>query len=168
MTVAMGFNFRVFLPLPPDLIPGVQPGFSLNTVVGFQSVSGLDAEIEVEDYREGGANRAAHRFARFGAFRSVVFRRGLARSMAIWHWHDAVLGGLARPPRTDVLVVLLDHSHRNTAGWLIRSALPERLLGPDLQAQASAIAIETLELSHEGIHRLSPQSLPALGGPGPA
>lgn len=163
-----GFNFTVFLPLPPQLVPGTDPAFTLDTIIGFREISGLDAELEVEEYREGGANRSPHKFAKHGAFRNVTCRRGLTSSMTLWRWYDATLAGLEHPPRTNALVVLRDQAHRPVAGWFVRRALPERLLGPDLRADQSEIAVEALELSHEGIDRLPPESLPSLPPAGAA
>ena len=56
-------------------------------------------------------------------------------------------------------VILLDgFDHKAVAGWFFSNALPERLTGPVLNARGNEVAIETLELSHEGLLRLS--SLP--------
>ncbi|MBV8136018.1 MAG: phage tail protein, partial [Deltaproteobacteria bacterium] len=46
------------------------------------------------------------------------------------------------------------------AGWFFTNALPERLVGPGLNARSNEIAIETLELSHEGLLRLPVANLP--------
>ena len=162
MNIALGFNFTVFLPLPPSVATGTTPTFGLDTIIGFREVSGLDAELEMEEYREGGANRSPHRFARHGSFRNVVCRRGLTTSMALWAWYDATLNQLEGPPRTNAVVILFDRAHRAQAGWMVMSAQPERLLGPDLRAESNEVAVETLELSHEGIHRLGPSELASV------
>jgi phage tail-like protein len=157
-----GFNFTVFLPLPPVVAPDTPAAFPSSTIVGFREVTGLDAELEIEEYREGGRNEFAHRFAKYATFPNVVCRRGLTKSMALWAWYETTLHGLARPPRTNVLVVLNDAGHRPVAAWMVIRALPERLLGPELRADVNDVVVEALELSHEGIQRV--ESLPAPAG----
>ena len=66
----------------------------------------------------------------------------------------------AAPPRRSGVILLEGVDHKATAGWFFANALPERLVGPGLSARANEIAIETLELSHEGLIRLSTANLP--------
>ena len=48
-------------------------------------------------------------------------------------------------------IVLLDEQQRDVARWLVRRAWPSKLVGPNLRGLGNDVAIETLELSHEGI-----------------
>jgi phage tail-like protein len=47
--------------------------------------------------------------------------------------------------------------------WYFRNALPEKLQGPGLNAKSNEIAIETLELAHEGLYRIGPSMIPGIG-----
>jgi phage tail-like protein len=49
------------------------------------------------------------------------------------------------------------------AVWFFRNALPEKLQGPSLNAKSNEIAIETLELAHEGLYRMGPSMIPGIG-----
>ena len=47
--------------------------------------------------------------------------------------------------------------------WFFRNSLPEKIQGPGLNAKSNEIAIETLELAHEGLYRLGPSMVPGIG-----
>jgi len=174
-----GFNFRIFFSAEIQEDPSLDSGDALAaasaqaaTVVpaaaaagitaGFAEVHGLNAEIEVEDYREGGRNIGPRRFPRWGRYPNLVLRRGVTSNSALWAWWADVIthsytltkGSAARVPRRNGVIVLDGFDHKAVAAWFLSNALPERLVGPSLNARGSEIAIETLELSHEGLLRL--------------
>lgn len=175
---APNFNFRVFFT-PTTASRSVDagdtsttagslagPAMSANNVIGFAEVSGLGGELEVEEHREGGSNAAARRFPRWGRYPNLVFRRGVTESTMLWDWWTEVLSRsytlspTKAPPRRNGVILLEDNAHKAVAGWFFSNALPERLIGPGLVARGNEIAIETLELSHEGIMRLPAGNLP--------
>ena len=158
------FNFRVHLRPPatpggPSLVPGP-------IELGFAEVSGLNAETETDEYREGGGNGGARRFPKWGRYPNIVLRRGVAGTTALWDWWADVLtrsytlAPTVAPPRRDGVILLEGQDHKAVAGWLFLGALPERLVGPALGARSNEIAIETLELAHEGLMRLPANNLP--------
>ena len=174
------FNFRVyFFQPPPESTPldagdvvAAAAGFALTTVspttsVGFAEVSGLNSELEIEEYREGGRNIGPRRFPRWGRYPNLVFRRGVTNNTSLWEWWADVitrsftLRPTKAPPRRNGVILLEAVDHTAIAGWFFANALPERLVGPGLNARGNEIAIEALELSHEGLLRLPATQLPA-------
>jgi len=168
-----GFNFRVYFSAlaneataldAGDAITGtaglVGAAVSSANGVGFAEVSGLNSELEVEEYREGGRNIGPRRFPKWGRFPNLVFRRGVTDSTFLWDWwidvvsRSFTLAGAQGTPRRNGVILLESLDHQSTAGWFFANALPERLVGPGLNARSNEIAIETLELSHEGLFRL--------------
>jgi phage tail-like protein len=172
-----GFNFRILLSAPvkdtrlfetgSDALASVGVEAQVATVAragairaGFAEVSGLNSELEIEEYREGGRNIGPHRFPRFGRYPNLVLRRGVTTDTTLWDWWGDVIArsftlekGKPSPRRNGV--ILLDGlNHQAVAAWFFANALPERLTGPGLNARSNEIAIETLELSHEGLVRL--------------
>jgi phage tail-like protein len=129
---------------------------------GFAEVHGLNAEMEVDDYHEGGRNIGPRRFPRWGRYPNVVMRRGVTSDTALWDWwadvmtHSYTLArdSATRVPRRNGVIVLDGFNHKAVAAWFVSNALPERIVGPTLNARGSEIAIETLELSHEGLLRI--------------
>jgi phage tail-like protein len=117
---------------------------------GFNEVSGLAAELEVLDYREGGVNEYVHRLA--GPVRhpsNLTLRRGLTADTDLWDWWTEVASGSIRRRNASVLLLAADRSIARR--WEVVGAYPVRWSGPDLRAEGGAVAVETLELAHCGI-----------------
>lgn len=173
------FQFSVLLsPSPSTLfasteqgLGGLQASAGAVTPIRFAEVSGIDSGVEIETYQEGGRNGNPLRFTRWGQFSNLVFRRGVTADHDLWDWYFKVQSSPTAPPRRDGFVLL----QANTAGtampgiggqpiaaWFFSNGLPERLTGPVLDAARNAIAIETLEIAHEGILRLQIGQIPGL------
>lgn len=176
-----GFNFHVVLadqPPPPGSsgLAAVTATavaietFNSVTAASFSEVSGLEAELEIEEYRQGGDNFAPLRFAKWGRYPALTFRRGVTFSSDLWDWSNQVLQGGGPPVRKSGMVVLLDRTspvvgleRAPVAVWMFKNGLPTRMRGPDLNAKSGEIAIESLEISHEGLIRLGVAAIPDLG-----
>ncbi len=118
-------------------------------VAGFSEVTGLQREIEVQEYREGGLNEYVHKLA--GPVRypsNLILKRGLAGPEA-WVWHDMAARGIIT--RLNGSIVLRDEAGREAWRWIFLGAFPVRWTGPELRAGTAAVAVETLELVHRGI-----------------
>jgi phage tail-like protein len=184
------FDFNVFMmDAKPDSsfgltdLPGAAVGLAKSALFGsFAEASGLNAEMEIEEYREGGNNTGPHKFIKWGRYPNLVFQRGVTPNTDIWDWYYAVLYRSRNPVRKNGIVVLTDRGsgvsalaggptslglpgldRAPVAIWFFRNALPERLHGPQLNAKSNEIAIETLELAHEGLYRLGPAVIPGVG-----
>lgn len=121
------------------------------TRLGFVSVSGLDQEIDVIEYREGNMP-SPNKLLIPGIAKpsKLVMRRGIVAGDGDFQaWFRTVRMGTA--DRRDLTVTLLDEDHEPVAVWKVRNAWPCRLEGPSLNALNSEIAIETMEVAHEGI-----------------
>jgi phage tail-like protein len=134
----LAFNFLVEID---DLVVG-----------GFSEVSGLQVEIEVHDYREGGLNEYIHKLAGPTRYPSnLTLKRGLMDTDVLGSWLAQVTQGVVQ--RRNGSIVLLDATGQEAARWNFTAAYPVRWKGPDLQASSSAVAVETLELAHHGLTR---------------
>ncbi|HEX3094733.1 MAG TPA: phage tail protein [Candidatus Angelobacter sp.] len=119
-------------------------------VAGFSEVSGLNAEIETFDYREGGVNGYLHKFA--GPVRypsNLVLKKGITDSKDLWSWYWNVMNGTIQRKQVDV--VLMDAAGDEKRRWTLQNAYPVKWAGPDLKAAASEVAVEAIELVHEGL-----------------
>lgn len=126
--------------------------FDGQIIAGFSEVNGLQVEIEVEEYREGGLNDHVHHFAgkvRYPA--RLVLKHGFADSRAIWDWQNNIIAGQVR--RKNLSIVLHDEQGNEKARWNVDQAYPVKWSGPDFRANASEVAVEALELVHEGFTR---------------
>lgn len=121
-------------------------------VGGFTEVSGLQVEIETQDYREGGLNAYIHKLAGPTRYPSnLTLRHGLADADALWSWLQDVAQGTLQ--RRNGSIVLLDDTGQEALRWNFTEAYPVRWTGPSLRADSSAVAVETLELAHHGLAR---------------
>jgi phage tail-like protein len=82
------FDFTVILM---DATPG-SGGTALLTG-SFAEVTGLNAEMETEEYREGGLNAGPHKFTKWGKYPNLVCKRGVTPNTYIWDWYYQVLYG---------------------------------------------------------------------------
>jgi phage tail-like protein len=173
------FRFSVFLvDRPPGGIASPLEGLgalataaNAVTAVRFAEVSGIDAGMEVETYHEGGRNTNPLRFTRWGQFSSLVFRRGVTADNGLWEWYFQVQFQTGAPLRKNGFVLLQAGTAATAlpgiggqpiAAWFFSNGLPERLTGPGLDAARNEIAIETLEIAHEGLLRLGQGMIPGL------
>jgi len=117
---------------------------------GFSEVEGLGGEVDVVAYREGADRTNALRLLPgLVRYPRVVLRRGFGGDAELFEWWKTVRDGAAE--RRDISIVLLDEKREPVARWLLRRAWPAKWEGPVLNAKTSEVAIESLELVHEGI-----------------
>ena len=120
------------------------------TVGGFTEVSGLQVETEVEDYREGGLNSYVHKLA--GPTRyptNLILKHGLTDHESLWKWHQEVVGGVIK--RKKVSVLLRDSAGKEKWRWDFNGAYPVKWVGPELRSNSTDVAVETVELVHQGM-----------------
>jgi phage tail-like protein len=145
------------------------------TIFGaFSEAQGIDSDLEIETYQEGGLNRQPHRFFKSTKYQNLVLKKGITSNAAIWDWHNQIVSNKKKVRKSGVLV-LYERGGLNLVGaglpgldrtpaaiWMFNNGLPERVHGPTLNAKGNEIAIETLEISHEGLQRVSPSMIPGL------
>jgi phage tail-like protein len=186
------FNFTVFLFDARRIrgatgallgLGGLAVGAAKTLLTGtFSEVSGLNAEIETEEYREGGRNSGPHKFAKWGKYPNLVFKRGVTFNTDLWDWYYQVLYGSKAPLRKHGVILLTDRGSGISAAsggptslglpvvdklpvavWFFENGLPEKMQGPALNAKSNEIAIETLEIAHERLFRVGPAQIPGAG-----
>jgi phage tail-like protein len=118
----------------------------------FQEVSGLTAEVSVEEYREGGLNVYAHRLPTGAKFGNLVLKRGYM-STPIAKWCRQAIEQFVFVPK-DVDVALLNERHQPLAHWSFTGAYPVKWSLSDLKAQDNAIAIESMELAYRTFRKV--------------
>ncbi|HEV7859437.1 MAG TPA: phage tail protein [Pyrinomonadaceae bacterium] len=116
---------------------------------GFAECSGLSAEVETFEYREGGVNDYTHRFAGAAKYPPLVLRRGMTDSHELWNWHLEVAKGFVI--RRNGTIHLLDGEGQPVKHWHFVRAYPVKWTGPELRAGTSSVAFESIELTHEGL-----------------
>lgn len=125
-------------------------------VAGFSECTGLQVEVKTFDYKEGGRNNTTLKFPEHANYGNVTLKRGVTLSNALIDWQlDVTQGRFVAKPRegTNFAIILKDEkgSDTDTKRWNLVRAFPVKWVGPELKASAGEIAIESLEIAHEGI-----------------
>ena len=119
------------------------------TRAAFQEVSGFDSTIDVIEHREGGDNLTPRKLPGQTKHSNIVLKWGVTDDAELYRWHrDAVRGNVQRRNGS---IVLLDRRGQEVKRWNFFNAWPSKWDGPDLNAEGNDVAIETLELTHEGV-----------------
>ncbi len=119
----------------------------------FKSVSGLSYETEVVDYREGGVNWTTRKLVGATKWPNLVLKRGFTKSYELLRWREAWLNDSpnARLERANGVIAQLDSRYQAVCTWKFERAWPCKWEGPEYDASKSELAIETLEIAHEGL-----------------
>jgi phage tail-like protein len=119
--------------------------------IGFTEVTGLTVETEVIEYREG-SNREYSKLKMPGMqkFGNITLKRGTFQSdNQFFEWWRTV--SLNTIERRDVTISLLNEKHEPVMVWKVKNAWPVKVQSADLKSDANEVAIETMELAHEGL-----------------
>lgn len=126
----------------------VKIGGRTATEVGrFQSVSGLAHEFEVITHQEGGINDRTHKLPGQGSYPNLVLKQGYLTHPWLEKWHRDFL---STRQRYTVTVNLLDAAGETMRSWSFARCWPVKWEGPSLDGSQSAIAVQTVELAHDG------------------
>jgi phage tail-like protein len=116
---------------------------------GFTECSGLSTTTDVIEYREGNERSGARKLPGLTKFTNIVLKRGMTRSRDLWNWRKTVIDGAVE--RKSGAIVLLADDRTPVGRFRFRDGWPTKWEGPALNAKSSEVAIETLEIAHEGL-----------------
>lgn len=156
-----GYRFLVTLDPADAYLPFAQAALLTLVALGqFSDVKGLGAELEVMPYPEGGVNDTVHQLPVRHSWGRITLSRGIARDPGLWYWYMA---GLTQSlgARRDGAIVLMTPSGIPAIAWAFRAGIAARWNGPELSAMQDSIAIESLEIAHEGLTQV-PLSPPGV------
>lgn len=117
---------------------------------GFTRVKGISREVKYESYREGGNNEYEHKLLSQVSHPVVVLERGLALD-DLWKWALAAADGEVK--RKTIRIRLQNEADEPVWAWQLEHAVPVKWSSSDLDAQASQVVMESLELAHHGLRK---------------
>ena len=117
-------------------------------LLGFSEVELPSGEIEVIEYREGRDANTMRKLPGLVKYPNVTLKRGINGHLELYNWWKSARDGNIQ--RADVSIKLLDEQRREVMRWNLSRAWPVKLETGPLNAVANEVAIETLELAHEG------------------
>ena len=117
---------------------------------GFRECSGLTGTRTASTYREGtDKNLAQRQLPGLNSFGNISLKRGFTYNDELWKWHRQLLDG--EPERKNVSIILADDKGEEKIRWNLENCWPTNWNGPEFNATGSEVAIESLELVHEGV-----------------
>ncbi len=130
------FNFQL-------VIDGVPLG-------AFSDCSGLTAEGDSVDYREGtDLIPNVRKLPGLRKYTNITLKRGYTQDKSLWQWFNNIVNGV--PDRRDVTIVLMDEQRQPVLRWHAESAWINKIEGPTFKAAGNEVAMESVELVHEGL-----------------
>jgi phage tail-like protein len=120
--------------------------------VRFQDVTGLTAEMGIEEIAEGGENRFTHRLPARAKYSNLILKRAMLTDSGLIKWFKDAIENFEFSPST-VMVKLLDQDHEPMVTWNFIKAWPVKWTISDLKATENAIAVETIELAYQYFRR---------------
>jgi phage tail-like protein len=115
----------------------------------FREVSGLESETAVVEYRVGGEPTTVRKLPGLTKYANIVLRRGITQDAELWNWRQTVVQG--NVDRRNGSIILLDDDGTELVRWNFFRGWIAKWEGPALNAQANEVAIETIEIAHEGL-----------------
>lgn len=115
----------------------------------FRSASGLKIETAVIEVQEGGNTDLIRKFAGPTRYPNIRLTRAFTGDRFLYDWHATIKK--PDPARVDGRISMIDRHGTQLAAWTFRNGFPVKWEGPDLDASANEIAIETIEIAHEGL-----------------
>lgn len=118
---------------------------------GFMTVSGLEEETEVREYREGGDNSTVRKLAGLNSYSPIVLEAGSTFDTALWDWRQAVKRNGAQGNRKPISVIQQNEAGEEVKRWQVFDAWPSKFTAPEFDAASSDNAVESVEIQHEGL-----------------
>jgi phage tail-like protein len=120
--------------------------------LGFTEVTGLDIQIEAIEYREGSSPEYSKiKMPGLHKFSNLTLKRGTIKSDSdFYKWINST--SLTKVQRRDIIISLLDETHAPVMTWKAINAFAIKVQASDLKSDGNEVAIETIELAHEGLN----------------
>ncbi|KAF0236166.1 MAG: hypothetical protein FD181_2981 [Prolixibacteraceae bacterium] len=120
--------------------------------IGFTEVSGLTVELQNIDYREGSSPEYhVTKMPGIPQYSNITLKRGMFKAdNEFFQWLNTVK--LNSIERRDLTISLLNEEHGPVVSWKVKNAYPCKVEGPSLNSTGNEVAIESIELCHEGLN----------------
>lgn len=122
-----------------------------SNVMSFQEVSGLDVEAQPIEYRHGDSpSFSVIKMPGIKKYGNVTMKKGVfAKDNKFWDWFNQIKMNTIK--RIPITISLLDEAGKPTMVWNLTNAWPTKITGTDLKADGNEVAVETIEIAHEGL-----------------
>jgi phage tail-like protein len=118
----------------------------------FTEVTGLSAEVETMTYSEGGMNEFQHKLPTRVKYPNLVLKRGMTTKADLQKWFQK---SHVQAERTTISLTMLDQQGTTIRTWSFVNAFPIKWTGPNFNAAQSQLAVEQIEIAHEGLQAVT-------------
>jgi len=130
-----GFNFLIE-------IDGAEAG-------AFSECSGLSTDTDPIEYRTGRDENTVRKLPGLKKFSNITLKRGMTKNLDLWFWRKTVLDGFTE--RKSGIITLLNEAREPALRWSFKDGWPTKWEAPSMNATGNEVAVETLEIAHEGL-----------------
>lgn len=118
---------------------------------GFRECSGLDSSQDPVEYREGNEPLRARKLPGLNKSSNISLKRGMTDDKDLWTWRKKAIDG--KVDRKNGSIILMDDAGEEKIRWNFVDGWPTKWTGPTFNATANEVAIETMDIAHEGVER---------------
>lgn len=116
----------------------------------FAEASGLTAEGDAVDYREGADRQNnVRKLMGLRKYTNITLKRGYTQDRSLWRWYLNIVNG--EVDRRNVTIVLQNEKHEAVLRWHAEAAWVNKIEAPAFKASGNEVAMESVELVHEGL-----------------
>jgi phage tail-like protein len=133
----VGFHFLVKFELSPQVADDTR----------FQEVSGLEAEMEMESFTEGGQNRFTWQLPKRTRYSDITLKRGMFIKSPLVAWCRDALENFSFSP-ANLTISLLNEQHEPVVSWYVINAIPKKWSVSNFNAEENSIVVESITLSY--------------------
>lgn len=149
----LGYNFAITLQDSSTAVATIFASLGAAPQAGFSECSGLEISMTPEEYKQGGENNTVRKFPSRVTWGTIRLKRGVAKTNDLWDWFYSFVEG--RGKRRDGIISLRNDRQEPVRVWKFTRGLPVKYTAPPMNANQGQVAIEELEIMHEGLKMLS-------------
>jgi phage tail-like protein len=122
----------------------------------FREISGLDNESDVVEHKyvDERGKQAVRKVVGSTKWANLVCKRGIDEDLTIWKWRQQVIDGDIDAARTDGQIQLLDYKGQVISTYKFLQGIPIKYSGGTLSATSNEVALEEVQIAHEGLERM--------------
>jgi len=122
-----------------------------SNVMSFQEISGLDVEAQPIEYRAGDSPVfSTVKMPGIKKYSNITMKKGVFKSdNKFWDWFNQIKMNTIK--RVPITISLLDEAGAPTMVWTLTNAFPTKITGTDMKSDGNEVAVETIEIAHEGL-----------------
>jgi phage tail-like protein len=143
-------------PTDPFLSPWFAVEFQGQVTGAFRECSGLGSENEIVEHKAASKDgrHVVKKIPGNLKWTNITLKQGITDDMDMWKWRKMIEEGKVEQARKNGSIVLFSHAGVELARWNFVNAWPSKINGPSVNATSNEVAIEELEISHEGYERV--------------